>query len=327
MKKAVAIALFMASWSNFTVAQITFKGCLGIVSNQDYTFTKTGTTSHAGITRNVYETSPSDFTQSCSAGNCELRIIWDNGQSRWEIQLDNDGPANSPDYTTAELYVNTAASYPNPPDLSLGTWESIGFCPDAVSTLSGDVQSSTTLPVELINFSAYVTENKHTLSWQTASEKDNEKFIVESSLDGKEFSEIGEVKGNGTTTELHHYSFSIAANLGLTTYYRLKQVDFDEQYSYSAIVSVRTQSTTYKTGEFYPNPTTGIVHLNYQSVINGAIIINVRNLAGQLVQTDNLAVSTGNNNLEINLSALIAGIYFIEVQNQSERAYHKVILE
>lgn len=156
MKRSIFVSILLFA-ATFTIqsqaqAQITLRGCQTILSAQDYVLNDTGDTND-GALRNTFESTPSDFVQSCSSGVCEIRIIWAN--ARWEIQLDNDGPAGTPDYTTAVLYFNTEASHPNPPDLTLGTWTDgtgmSALCADAIATFSGDVQN--TLPVELQSFS------------------------------------------------------------------------------------------------------------------------------------------------------------------------------
>ncbi|WP_430409867.1 T9SS type A sorting domain-containing protein [Kordia sp.] len=126
-------------------AQITFRGCTGAMGSQDFVLTNTDTNTDAGIVRNTYESTPLNFGQSCPAGVCEMRIIWNDVADRWEMQLDNDGPVNMPNYSTGILYFSTTASHPNPPDISSGNWQSAGFCPDAISTMSGDVDDGTTL--------------------------------------------------------------------------------------------------------------------------------------------------------------------------------------
>ncbi|WP_417238124.1 T9SS type A sorting domain-containing protein [Bizionia sp.] len=144
MTKIYLTLLLLLSCAYGMNAQITFQGCTNdALGNQNFELSATGTTSDAGTIRNTYESTPSNFTTSCPAGVCEIRIIWNINASRWEVQLDNDGPINSPNYTTAVLYFNTTPSVPNPPDLTLGTWQDAGFCPIPITTLTGDVQSST----------------------------------------------------------------------------------------------------------------------------------------------------------------------------------------
>ncbi len=88
------------------------------------------------------------------------------------------------------------------------------------------------LPVELVEFKA----NKNRLSFITASEKDNAYFIIERSADAKNFSEIGRVKGSGTTVSHKIYQFIDQEQLVGANYYRLKQVDNDGRFEYSKIV-------------------------------------------------------------------------------------------
>ncbi|MBU2939638.1 T9SS type A sorting domain-containing protein [Lacinutrix sp. C3R15] len=143
-KSYITFLFFLAAIFNLN-AQITLHGCETVLSNQDFVLNNTGTIDDGATIRNTFESTPSDFSQSCSAGVCELRIIWNTSAFRWEIQLDNDGPLGTPDYDTAVLYYNTTASTPNPPDLTLGTWvDANSFCGGNGSlTLTGDVQSST----------------------------------------------------------------------------------------------------------------------------------------------------------------------------------------
>ena len=65
-----------------------------------------------------------------------------------------------------------------------------------------------TLPVELASFKASSQNGNATLYWVTASEMNNEKFVVERSQDGKTFGRVGEVKGRGTSSIASNYSFT-----------------------------------------------------------------------------------------------------------------------
>ncbi len=139
------------TFTSVMMAQITFQGCPTVLGAQNFVLTNTDTNTDGGVVRNTYESTPLNFGQSCPAGVCEIRIIWNDVLDRWEIQLDNDGPVNTPDYTTAVLYFSTTASSPNPPDTTYGNWQSAGFCPTAISTMNGDVDDGSTLSVEDIS--------------------------------------------------------------------------------------------------------------------------------------------------------------------------------
>lgn len=146
----IKLLFFSFLFTGVMMAQITFQGCPSVLGAQNFVLSATDTTNDAGTIRNTYESTPLNFGQSCPAGACEIRIIWNDISDRWEIQLDNDGPANTPDYTTGVLYFSTTASHPNPPDTASGNWQSAGSCPGAISTMSGDVDDGSTLSIEEI---------------------------------------------------------------------------------------------------------------------------------------------------------------------------------
>ncbi len=98
---------------------------------------------------------------------------------------------------------------------------------------------ATPLPVELLYFDVQV-EKDIKLSWATASEVNNDYFIIERSEDGVYFYEIGRVKGNGNTNQKIEYTFTDRFVLAPTEYYRLKQIDFDGAFEYFNIEIVNT---------------------------------------------------------------------------------------
>jgi hypothetical protein len=100
------------------------------------------------------------------------------------------------------------------------------------------VTNSTPLPVELISFEAKAMDNHNLLTWTTASEINNDHFVIEKSSDGISFLEIGTERGMGNSTVAHEYFFRDFEIENGTTFYRLKQVDFDGTDNYSSIATV-----------------------------------------------------------------------------------------
>ncbi|MEK7253772.1 MAG: hypothetical protein AAB316_03445, partial [Bacteroidota bacterium] len=99
--------------------------------------------------------------------------------------------------------------------------------------------TSSLLPVELKSFSARLLDERIALEWVTASEQNNSGFEVQRSSDGVDFQRIGWLDGNGTTTEEHRYIYTDPVpKLGFN-YYRLVQMDFDEQTSASPVQVVK----------------------------------------------------------------------------------------
>ena len=112
------------------------------------------------------------------------------------------------------------------------------------------------LPIELLSFSADVTKlDKVQLIWQTASEIDNDYFTIERSEDGYNWEEISIIVGAGNSNSLLSYQTMDNAPYPGISYYRLKQTDFDGQFTHSQIVSVVIEGNLPKI-VIYPNPTT-----------------------------------------------------------------------
>lgn len=107
------------------------------------------------------------------------------------------------------------------------------------------------LPVDMSDFYGVVVEGGVQLYWETKSELDNDFFIVERSMDQKNWFDIGRAEGNGTTNQTKNYSY-LDRKAKTDNYYRLKQVDYDGDYEYSEIIRVR--KTSMNISYVYPNP-------------------------------------------------------------------------
>lgn len=113
------------------------------------------------------------------------------------------------------------------------------------------------LPVEWLNFDAELSpdERKVHCSWTTASETDNDYFMVERSADGENWEDIGQVDGAGTISEARSYQFTDAHPLPGVSYYRVRQTDFNGQSSRSQIDAVeRSENDQWV---LFPNPGNG----------------------------------------------------------------------
>lgn len=318
MNKIILTLTLFFLYCSYGMGQISFTGCTGsITAGFPFTLNLSGNDG----TRNIYTSALPG--PSCSAGVCAFRVIWTGTQ--WEIQLSNNG-GGSFDFT---LYTNTTASLPNPPDLTLGVWNASGTCSgQPISTWSGDVQSSTTLPVELLSFEGRQSSENILLNWQTASEINNDKFEIEKSQNGRDFFKIGEMDGIGNSSHLQNYSFKIKSLINGISYYRLKQIDFDGQFEYSEVISVNFKEESGQLGYFYPNPSkSGMVNLDYSAQKEDEITISVFDMTGKLVVNQIQKVSKGQNNLTFDFSFLNKGIYIVKIGDERNPTHRKLIIE
>ena len=108
-----------------------------------------------------------------------------------------------------------------------------------------EATSRNLLPIELTSFKATATNNGFVFNWVTASEENNDYFTLEYSIDGVNFNAIDYVHGAGTTSETSEYEYrwDEAPDFEML-YFRLKQTDYNGEYSYSdVLVSSRKKSS------------------------------------------------------------------------------------
>ncbi|RYU77724.1 choice-of-anchor D domain-containing protein [Hymenobacter persicinus] len=171
------------------------------------------------------------------------------------------------------------------------------------------------LPVELTRFSAAWQADGVQVKWATASEKNNARFEVQRSADGKEFSTIATVQGQGQSTRAHAYAFLDRQPLTTVAYYRLRQVDFDGKASLSPKVTVEAATTV----SVFPNPARTELHVLLPATAHYRVLSTV----GSVVLEGNSA----NGGATLNVASLPAGMYQLEVTSAAGRVVRKFIKE
>lgn len=156
-------------------------------------------------------------------------------------------------------------------------------------------------PVKLVNFAGKTTAEGNTLTWQTTEEVINKGFEIEKSRDAQSFQKVGFIKGYGDTMNDQMYSFTDVSPF-TTTYYRLKQLDFDGRSTYSSIIVVKKGGHS---ANVYPNPARGELHI--QSA-NKNQPFSIRNTQGFSVMESPVLPSK-----PLDTSALQSGLYMITV--------------
>jgi hypothetical protein len=177
------------------------------------------------------------------------------------------------------------------------------------------------LPVKLIAFNAVLDNRKVNCTWETASEINNNYFTVERSTDGSHFESIGRVKGKGNTNTNTRYSFIDNNPFAGISYYRLKQTDFDNTYTYSTIQRVGSSEKLNSTISLYYENNNPIVKINAEVASNA--IIELISLAGFPLFTQKQATTLGENAIAINSNGT-SGFYLLKVQLEDKVAYFKV---
>ena len=170
--------------------------------------------------------------------------------------------------------------------------------------------ANTPLPIELIHFSATPKDNDYVLlNWQTATEIDNDFFVIERSTNGLLWEELTKVDGAGNSFTTLNYSVKDnEPHLGIS-YYRLKQVDFNGQFSYSEIASVTIEDQMSSKVNIFPNPTNNLITIEGNQ--DELEQIEVYTLLGKNITSLTSIVIINEQKTAIDLSSLNAGVYVV----------------
>ena len=145
--------------------------------------------------------------------------------------------------------------------LSLGQLGTDLYAGGAFTTASGVAATyiaklSTALPIEIIAFTGEVQENKVAIKWSTASEINNDYFIVEREKGhgNGDWEAIGKVNGTGNSNTVMNYEYLDKNPLTGINYYRLKQTDYDGNFTYSNTITVAIEQFNNLAINISPNP-------------------------------------------------------------------------
>ncbi len=170
------------------------------------------------------------------------------------------------------------------------------------------------LPVSLKSFTAErVNRSMNEVKWSTAQEQNVAKFQIERSADGKKFTDVvNTVMAKNSITGGTYAALDDKAMLGLN-YYRLKTIDRDGQYSYSAVVLVNNKNAVASIKAF-PNPATNVLKVQVPEDMTGNISFTIINLLGLPVQTVQKQLLTGEV-IQLDVQNLPKGAYQLKVSS------------
>ena len=274
------------------VEQQTFENGGDDVTNGiwNYRIFETGTTPGAFI--------PVPLTDITAPGNGDEKRFA-------SINLDLYTGLNTGTPYTVEFYYNSDVDW-NPNDGS--TDDTIFESNGGANYSFGFTTMEAPVSVELLDFKAKNKSNMVQLMWSTATEANSEKFIIERSADGQNWNAIGETPAANFSSTIINYSFTDEFPFANKNYYRLKQIDFDQKYSFSAVLQISHQLNT----EFniYPNPATEFINIKGHTSAKDQYGI-ILDASGQYLQQ--LDLSDQHFFVQIPLSGWIAGNYYLQI--------------
>ncbi len=187
----------------------------------------------------------------------------------------------------------------------------IDVCP-SVCTL-GQPNLASVAPVTLISWTAEPKEDHVALNWETADEEDNSHFVISHSIDGKQFSEIATVGGQGTTGLASTYAYRHQQPSAGVNYYRLEQYDFDGSRTELGVQSATWQSDDQLPIVLSPNPVASGQLLRVDGRISEDTEVEIFAPNGRHVGTHQIQGGT------FRVPDLTPGVYTLRLMGQTAR--------
>lgn len=192
----------------------------------------------------------------------------------------------------------------------------------AVSTFGPMTLASSeasTMPVDLTYFLASAEAQFVSIEWQTYQEINNDFFSVERSVNGRDWLEVANVEGAGTSETPIQYQASDYEPPAGKIYYRLRQVDFDGTYSLSQVQQVNWIETGDLSISVYPNPVVDLLTVEASSeLLSGVKVLDINGLD---LSASIPRQALGTQKLQLDLRGLPVGIYFISTGDRTEKIF------
>jgi hypothetical protein len=165
-----------------------------------------------------------------------------------------------------------------------------------------------TVPVTFSSYDVRCNDKGALLTWTTATEQNSDRFEIQRSTNGTDWVTIDNVAAAGTSNAQRNYQY-LDLNGG-TAYYRIRQVDLDGRFIYTAV-----KATNCKSGQFdvtlYPVPAQTDLNVVVKSDKSVKTDLQVLDMSGRIVLRTNTQINKGNNNIKLDVSQLPGGQYML----------------
>jgi parallel beta-helix repeat protein len=187
---------------------------------------------------------------------------------------------------------------------------------------NGRGKSGEGLPVEFVSFTAKKVDRNAVLTWVTAAEINVNAFVIERSIDGKNFEEIGRKNPQGPST----YNFTDLRPVAGTNYYRIKTFDNDGSIGYSPVRSLRFTDAISSMNVF-PNPFVSNLGVELNASKAGVAQITIMDVTGRKVlMSVNSNVKNGKNFIQLpQADELATGSYLLKVEFAGDVVWTKLV--
>ena len=180
------------------------------------------------------------------------------------------------------------------------------------------------LPIELVSFTAKMGAGKVDVDWITASEEQNDYFVVQRSQDGFNWEDIAFVNGaNNSSVTLYYHEEDRSPYLGLS-YYRLKQVDLNGAFSFSDVKTVSN-------GQFFSDQQILVISSSsgseqnvavyFQEPVDGEVSVYLVGVNGSVIFSQTFTLASESWIVLPLSSPLSPGVYAVRANRMIEKVF------
>ncbi|HXC03228.1 MAG TPA: T9SS type A sorting domain-containing protein, partial [Bacteroidia bacterium] len=285
------------------------------------------------MTSDTYCDGAYDFSSLCSSGYGPVYMVYADPTSNW-YQVSgsptgnyaNAAGAGVPRYFRTDFSAVTGGGTSGITDYSYissslacdcdgatCTWGPSGGAPLVYVTPNSCTFPMIVLPIELASFTGTRTGKNVRLDWVTQTETNNAFFTLERSTNGTDFTYVAQVKGAGNSSSTLLYSYTDDGAPSGVCYYRLKQTDFNGDFTHSHDITVKPLHF-FSVQSVYPNPATQQLNVSIEQESSNNMVVSVYNAEGKRVYMAAKTLTDKSSTLQIDLSDFPAGIYLLTVK-------------
>ncbi len=204
-------------------------------------------------------------------------------------------------------------------------------------TSDGDVSGyfafGDVLPITLMNFDAEIDNTAVKLIWSTSAELNNDYFTIERSENGLDFEFVAEVPGSGNSTTIKNYEQYDDSPLTGTSYYRLKQTDFDGKFEYVDLLAVNFNQDDdgICTLHVYPNPCVGGCTINLEDcpLADSQVDVELYDALGKKI-VNRVSPKSKDKDISFHLNSsnnLAPGVYIVRASTNGKNQASRVVVK
>ncbi len=259
-----------------------------------------------------------NYDQPCTGGYWTLTPDFQPSSGAYDITLFPVGMVCGGPRPTFAKRTNSAANWIFGGSTYINQDKRTGFT--SFSEFS-KIGSTVPLPVTIINFQASLRSDNVIITWTTSFEQSSSHFIVQRSIDGVSFTDIGKVLAKGNSASLQHYSLTDPNTPEGATYYRLKEVDYNESMKLSKTISLNEVDKSKIT--VFPNPSNG----DNLTISSDEAIRHISIMSVYGIQIKDINVTESINLVSFKLDhGFPAGEYILAIKTLNNIVYKKIMI-